>query len=108
MAEETPPQPRSDNDEDTTAILNTVRTLLTSLETLQSIETYEIAIPGVAQRWQETTKAGEQALNELQELMEEWQIEFERHYHRAEDTLDALGLLDEDETAEEEKEESHE
>ncbi len=108
MTEEAGVPPKPNDDEETTTVLNIVRALLASLETLSGIETYEIAIPGMTQRWQEAMRTGEQTLNKLQGLIEEWEIEFERHHYRAEDALDALGLLDQEEDTEEKDEEDHE
>ena len=86
------------------SVIATIQKILADLDILRSIGTLEILIPGVAERWKEMMERGQQALQQLQDLIDGFQSVLEHHYYRAEDALDMLDEDEEEDIGEEEQE----
>jgi hypothetical protein len=94
MSEEQKNRNLDDEDEESTEANATLHTILTALEELRSTDTPALGIPAIAERWNASMKSGQDAFYALKKMMDEWENEFEFHYYRAQDTLDAIDMLD--------------
>ncbi len=87
--------------EDTSTAFGALDTLLSALETLRSMDTIDIPIPGPAERWSEPLLAADAADATLAMVLEELAAELDRQHSRDTDA-DTYRDPDPDDESEEE------
>ena len=96
----------TDDEEEQREAFMTLDTLLIALRNVRATLTGDLSIAGPAKQWHKSLDAGEQALTNLEEMLQEWQEELGDQYHRgvnANEELDDSYFEEEDDEDEDEE-----